>query len=252
LQPEVLAGTPQGFIMVREDGTTVEGNSIYIQSFSANTITSPNHCLNNGDYIVITGCLGTVSAINGQIFQVTGATTNTFVASGNTIAGTYFGGGLIQRMYIPFIQTKQFPLAWDMGRKTRLGTQMYLFTTTPNGQIELQIYLSQNAASAYNFGPIVPAVNSTNNALIYTDILYTCPESTNLGLTPANINLQTPTATQQEQIWHRMNTSLIGDTVQIGITLSGAQMLDTTFSNQFAEIELHGFVIDVTPSQLLS
>ena len=29
---------------------------------------------------------------------------------------------------------------------------------------------------------------------------------------------------QQEQIWHRMNTSLIGDTVQIGFTMSDDQM----------------------------
>jgi ribosomal protein L31 len=32
------------------------------------------------------------------------------------------------------------------------------------------------------------------------------------------------TASQQSQIWHRMNTSLLGDTVQIGFTMSDAQM----------------------------
>ena len=86
-------------------------------------------------------------------------------------------------------------------------------------------------------------------------MLYTCPESTNLGLTPANINLQMVTAAnafQQQQIWHRMNTSLIGDTVQFGITLNDDQMRDTSFNSQFAEIEFHGVIIDVTPSQMLS
>ena len=33
-----------------------------------------------------------------------------------------------------------------------------------------------------------------------------------------------PTATTQNQIWHRMNTSLLGDTVQIGFTLTDDQM----------------------------
>jgi hypothetical protein len=67
-----------------------------------------------------------------------------------------------------------------------------------------------------------------NDSLINSSVLYTCPESTNLGLTPANINLQTPTAIQQSQIWHRMNTSLIGDTIQIGFTISNEQMIELT------------------------
>ena len=139
-----------------------------------------------------------------------------------------------------------------MGRKTRIGPQQYLFTTTPLGQIELQIYLSQNANDPYNFGPIVPSANSENNSLVYSDNLYTCPESTNLGLSAANINLQQITGAQQQQIWHRMNTSLLGDTVQIGFTMSDAQMRNTSFNNQFVEIELHALVIDVSPSQVLA
>ncbi len=61
-----------------------------------------------------------------------------------------------------------------------------------------------------------------------------------------------PLASNQAQIWHRMNTSLIGDTVQIGVTLNDTQMRDTEFNNQFVEIELHGFILDVTPSQILA
>lgn len=252
LQPEVIAGNQQGFVIFREDGTN-ESNSLYIQSISGSTVTSPDHCLNDGDYVVISGALGTIGTqVNDKIFSVANSTTNTFTLNPTISAGTYSGGGLIKRMYIPFIQTKQFPVAWDMARKTRIGAQQYLLTTTNQGQIELQIYLSQNAASAYNFGPIVPANNEQNNTLIYSDILFTCPESTNLGLTPANVNLQMPTASQQAQIWHRMNTSLIGDTVQLGFTMSEDQMRDTEFRNQFAEIELHAFVIDVTPSQVLA
>jgi hypothetical protein len=258
LQPKVIAGNQQGFVVFRDSGTN-ESNSLYIQAITITsgvvTITSPNHNLNEGDYVVISGCLG-VSNINGAIFGVDIPTTNTFVLSlavGQVVpSGTYAGGGVIQRMYVPFVQTKQFPVAWDAARKTRLGNQQYLFSTTSSGQVTLYIYLSMNDASPYNFGPIVPQVNAENDALIYSTIVYTCPESTNLGLTPANINLQMITAPQQQQIWHRMNTSLIGDTVQLGITLSDTQMRDTGFNSQFAEIELHGFIMDVNPSQLLA
>lgn len=251
LQPDVIAGNQQGFIVFRDRGTA-ESSSLYIQNISGNTITSPNHCLNNGDYIIISGAIG-VTGVNGNIYSVGEATTNTFILEGSsTPSGTYSGGGMIQRLYVPFVQTRQFPVAWDAARKTRIGNQQYLLSTTNNGQITLFIFLSLNDQSPYNFGPIVPSDDVTNNTLIYSTIIYTCPESTNLGLTPANINLQMVTASQQQQIWHRMNTSLIGDTVQIGFTLSDTQMRDTTLSNQFAEIELHGFILDVEASQLLA
>ena len=69
-QPLVAAGNQQGFVLLRDDGTA-EGNSLYIQSISGSTITSPSHGLNVGDYIVISGALGTIgSQINDKIFSV--------------------------------------------------------------------------------------------------------------------------------------------------------------------------------------
>lgn len=311
------------------------------------TVYSPNHMLNNGDYIIIDDAIGTVattfvpmttdSQINGQIFEVQFATANEFnlgtIKRPNLIPGTYLGLGVIIRMYVPQIQTKQFPVQWGMARRTRLGPQQYLFTTTDDGQITLQIFLSQNAANPYNLGPIVPKL-SINNALIYSDILYTSPnvettaiENISLGpignnsattininfpvfLVPGSLNIfigsvatfmdnsmgvlaatgtglsgtinyrtgaavlnfsvapnaqpslasysyyaedvQTPTSKQQAQIWQRMNTSLIGDTVQIGFTLSPDQMTDPNFDSQFAEIELHSIILDVSPASVLA
>lgn len=228
LQQEVLAGNQQGFLIFRDVGTG-EATSLYITSFSGatNIVTSPDHTLYNGEFIVITGVIGTVgSFVNGKTFSIFGVTQNTFQLSPDPLLGssTYFGGGLITKIYVPFIQTKQFPLAWDIGLKTRIGVQRYLLTATENSQITLQIYLSENEDNPYNSGPIIPDPASTNGSLIYSTVLYTCPESTNLGLTNANINLQTPTAIQQSQLWHRINTSLIGDTIQLGFTLSEDQI----------------------------
>lgn len=329
LTPLVIGGNQQGFVLFR-DSDTNESASLYIQSISGSTITSPNHGLQMGDYITISGALGTVGAqINGKIFSVGGNVfTDTFVLNPTIPGGTYLGSGVIKRMYVPYIQTKQFPVAWGMGRKTRLGVQQYLLSTTKQAEITLLIFLNEDANNPYNDGPIVPDVSSINNSLIYSTVLYTCPESTNLGLTPANVNLQMPTARSQSQIWHRINTSLLGDTVQVGFTMSDAQMraiggpllaitgatrsnpsvltvvndfvadqvveirsivgmtelnnnnyivisatpttvtidVDSTSftayisggtinavgpNNQFAEIELHGFILDVSPSMLL-
>jgi hypothetical protein len=229
-QPLVYAGNAQGFVLTKGEGTD-EATSLYIQNISGSTVVSPNHCLNNNDYIVISGVNGTLSTqVNGNIFKVNLiSTSGSFDADQFTLipalaAGTYTGGGLITRLYVPYIQTKQFPVSWDIGRKTRIGTQQYLLTSTANAQITLLIFLSQDGSLPYNEGPIVPTSNSINNSLVYDTTLYTCPESTNLGLSPSNTNLQMVTAASQDQIWHRMNTSLLGDTVQVGFTLNDAQM----------------------------
>ena len=263
LQPIVLGGNQQGFILIRESNNTGEDNSLIINNIVANIVTSNNHNLNNGDFIVIYDVLGTIGpAVNGLIFQVSQATNTTFQISPNPGAGTYLGNGYITRMYVPNIQTKQFPAAWEMGRKTRIGTQQYLLTKTPDGQITVQIYLSQDTSTPYNNPPIPPALQPLNSSLIYNQIVFTCQESTNLGLTPLNTNLlmlSQPGATagsdapnSQARIWHRMNTSLIGDTIQLGFTLNQAQMLDPNLKLQFREIELHGFILDISPSQMLS
>jgi hypothetical protein len=259
LQPSVIAGNQQGYIIERGIGTG-EAASLYINNIVANVITSVNHCLNTGDYVQILNCLGTVGTIvNGKPFSIFVINNNSFSISNpnvGLISGTYLGGGTITRMYVPQIYSKQFPTAWELAKKTRIGVQQYLFTKTNNAQITLQIFLSTNIAEAFNNGPIVPDEDSLNDGLIYSNILFTCPESTNLGLTPANTNLQNLTAidssgsasNNQSQIWHRMNTSLIGDTVQFGFTLSPTQMLDLSFSSQFAEIEFHAAILDINPA----
>lgn len=261
--PIVIAGNQQGFVVVRDQGTVSEAPSLYIRSFGAgNTVVSPNHGLNNGDFIYILDVLGTIGAIvnsspvalppSYKIFKIAVVDSDTFsIDSEDPVIGTYLGNGTITRLYVPQIQTKEFPPSWGLSRKTRIGVQQYLFTTTANAQITLQIFLSQSSASPFNFAPYVPDINADNNSVVFSDVLYTCIEGINLGLTPANINLQQIVPNQQ-RTWHRMNTSLIGDTVQVGFTLSDDQMYDSTLTNQVAEIELHGMILDVSPSSMLS
>lgn len=251
LQPIVIAGNQQGFVVERAFGTQ-ETPSLFIKNFlTASTLLVPNHGLNPNDYIIIYNCLGDVGAlVNGKVFQVQIVVDeDNFTINPSIADSSYLGLGVITRMYVPFIQSKQFPVSWGIARKTRLGVQQYLFTTTVNGQITLNIYLSTDSLNAYNN----PDINSGD---IYSQVLYTCPESTNLGLTPANVNLQMPISRTQAQTWHRIATSLIGDTVQFGFTLSDAQMrsvdLDDNPLYQFQEIEFQGAILDVTPSSLLA
>ncbi len=233
LQQTVIGGNQQGFVILRANGTGEE-KSLAIANIVGNVITSPDHCLALGDFIIIEGVTGTAGQyLNGKTFEVALPTLTTFTLDPTIPSGlTYTGGGTITRLFVPQIQTKQFPSAWGLGRKTRIGVQQYLLSKTPLGQITLYIFLSTDNSTPYNFGPIVPEIEPENNALVYSTILNTCPESTNMGLTPANSNLQQlnligsdgTSSNNQQQIWHRINTSLLGDTIQLGFTLSDSQM----------------------------
>lgn len=244
LFPATIAGNPQGYVLVIGEGTG-EGVSGDIQSINTSTlvITSVDHCVSAGDYLYFSGALG-LTGFNGIIRKVTSTpTVNTFIFDvivGSPIpSGTYLGLGTFTRLSEPLMQTKQFNPYWNEGRQVRLSSQKYLLDATAIGQVTVNIYLSQDASTPWN-----SPLNAVNSSLEYSQLLYTCPESTNLGLTPANINLQMLTAATQAQIWHRMNTSLIGDTFQIGFTLSDAQMRNLTYAT--SEIVLHGmqFVVD--------
>jgi hypothetical protein len=250
LFPTVVAGTPQGFVVVKGEGTG-EAPTGYISAIAPvsdpnqTQITSYNHCVASGDYLYFMGALGNIS-LNNLVGQVqTIIDINNFTVDIPYQSGTYIGLGVFARLSQPLIQSKQFPPSWGVGRQVRMGTQQYLMDTTDVGQVTLNIYLSMNPDDAWNTSTQVTDPNDPNDAIIYSTVLYTCPESTNIGLTPANTNLQMPTASRQRQIWHRMNTSLIGDTVQFGITLNDAQMRN--YANAISEVTLHAAVLDVYP-----
>ena len=249
LYPKCIAGNPQGFVLSLDEGTS-EGPSGAIQAIAISggvtQITSTNHCVNIGDYLLINNAIG-VTPFNGLIGKVVSApSANMFVIDILFPSGTYIGAGTYTRLSQPLLQTKQFPSYWNIERQTRIGPQKYLFDRTSNGQVTLNIYLSQDNTNSWNN----PIINVAPNSLEYSQIIHTCPESTNLGLTPANINLQTPLAFTQQRIWHRNNTSLIGDTVQLGITLSDAQMRNLEYAT--SEITLHAISIPVSPAGLIA
>ena len=251
LFPSVVAGNPQGYVVTLANGTgeTPTGTIEALATNSGATkITSTDHCVALGDYLYISGCLGT-TAINGKIGKVISIQSSTqFTIDVVFPSGTYLGLGKFTRLSQPLIQTKQFPFYWDLARQMRLTAQKYLLDKTTDAQITVNIYLSQDSITPWNNPP--PIDLGAPDALIYQQTVYTCPESTNIGLTAANVNLQMQGSSKSDQIWHRMNTSLIGDSVQLGFTLSDAQMRNLDYAT--SEIALHGVILYVQPGPLLA
>ena len=189
-------GTPQGFVLLRDEGTN-EAVSGSIEAISDDgngmtLITSFDHCVNTGDtgtkglgdYLYFSEAIGS-TYLNGQIgLVIETPDADTFVVDIPFESATYLGLGKFTRLCQPFAQTKMFQPYWETGRKVRLSVQKYLFNYTANSQVTVNIYLSENEDVVWNEGPLVPGLNVTNSGLIYSQLVYTCPESTNLGLTP--------------------------------------------------------------------
>ncbi len=258
--PNVCAGNQQGFVMLLDQGTG-EGPSGYIQTVTVLgpndlQINSLNHCLmpggpefQVGDYLQLQNMTG-ATILNGQIGSVS------LIPSGNSydpdnftlsfsiphgyVSGYVPGSGLFARLCQPFFQTKQFPTYWNDGRQVRLGVQKYLMDNTTSGEITVNIYLSQDPDDPWTSDSIVPLA-SPNNSLVYSNILLTHPETE---------PIQNPVAEGSYQIWHRINTSLIGSTVQLSFTLSDAQMRNIVLAS--SEIALQGIILDVSPGPQLS
>jgi len=215
-------------------------NGTYAQIISATGASFTINVNTVGYTAYMSGGVATFSPMQNQIGKVIStADANTFVVDVPFVTATYVGLGKFTRLSQPLLQTKQFPVYWDQGRQTRLSTQKYLMDYTANSQVTVNVYLSQDPDDVWN----TPQPLSETSALVYSQLMYTCPESTNIGLTPSNTNLQMPTAEGQYQIWHRFNTSLIGDSVQVGITLSDAQMRNLTYAT--SEITLQGMHLTV-------
>lgn len=252
--PSIVGGNPQGYVLIKGQGTgEAQSGTIFDITNTGDgftTITSYDHCVTNanpltgdGDYIYIRGCLGTTD-INDRVGKVIRVIDqNTFTIDLPFPAGTYLGLGTFARLCQPLLLTKQFNFYWEQGRQAILGVQKYLFDRTTTGEVTVNLYLSQDDQNVWN-NPL------NNSAIVYSQKVFTCPESTNIGLTPANTNLQMPTAATQFQIWHRMSTSLLGDTVQIGITLSNDQMKN--FELATSDISLHAIVLTTQPGPQLA
>ncbi len=237
--PNVIGGNQQGYVMVKQTSRSQAGEDIsgYVTNIVGNVVTSPNHTLATGDYLYFTGAIGSVG-INFTTRRITVTNINTFNMDGDPVTGTYLGGGEFTRLSNFRIITKQFPAYWEQGRQVRIGGQKYLFDRTNLGELTVLLSLSQDMSNFDN--PL------DNGSVIYNNLIYTRPD-------PGSITLP-----GQQQIWHNYQTSLIGDTVQIGFTLSDAQMRALSSTEQpsptvsQAPVTLQAIQFDLYPAGVLA
>lgn len=179
-QPDIVGGNQQGFVEYLDE-QTVNDVSLAITAIQPNTtlptvITSPNHNLNTGDVIGISGVpQGTPYAnLNGGIFGIIlgdnsnanpqnmfrlmlySSVTNQFSTPQLDVsAGTYIGGGLINIRDNFNVVSKKFNFL-DEGQSIQLGyLDILMDATEPDqpGAISLNVYLDYNTVEPSNTLP---------------------------------------------------------------------------------------------------
>jgi len=231
----IAAGNQQGFVVQITPEDIPTSNTRYILAISGNTITSPNHNIYFGNYVLISNCVG-VTNLNGFIYLVTSASANSFTIP-STAVGTYLGGGLIKVLNNIKITSKMFTPFWAFGRRYRLKYAEYLFDNTSDGEVVCNVYVDTKSSDSLN--------DPSNSNTIDADSSITCLLGNNIIFT----HPETLYATQQlaqSVIWHRQYYSAEGETFQIEITLGDTQMHNINVVN--SDIVLHGIIFYFEPA----
>lgn len=188
----IVGGNQQGFVEIL-DYLTTNDISLYISNIvtsgSPTVITSPNHNMQTGFVIGISGIPASTpgSDLNGGIFAIDVSDQNTFTLNSfnsvdnqfdipvtSTMAGTYIGGGSINIRENFYVNSKKFNFL-DEGQNIQLGYLDILMPAVANGEISINIYLNYDdltpSNTLYNnqiFGVAPPIADTFFNTVIPT------------------------------------------------------------------------------------
>lgn len=254
----IVAGNQQGFVLVLNQDTT-NSESLSITAITPQAlpnpviITSPNHNLQTGDFVKLTGIIGSgapnPNTLNGNIYRVilfptneinqftlesldpvTGAATTVTLAPG----GTYLGMGRITYFNNFNITTKVFAPFYEGAGQARVGYLDFLFDKTTDGELTCNFYVDEDNVDS------ISGNNPLNSGLSGTNTVLTRPE--NLTLIPYQ--------DQQSKIWHRMFIQSIAQNFQLELKLSDLQMSNEAIST--SGLTFHAMVIYLSKNSRLT
>lgn len=232
--PIVMSGNQQGFTLIQQDRTTNE-RTLAIQAVSGSTVTSVDHNLRTGDYIIIENSIGITLTPVQDVYQVQSVTdADNFIING-TFAGTYLGNGVITVLQNFRVGSKRFNPYLSVQQTVRVSHIYFFLDRTDDGEFEAQMLIDENTSIPMPpFSPFDPARRANLPANRQNDIVLTRPEN-NMTFEPT-----------QEKIWHPKKYSVDAQFIQLSMTLTDAQMQDLDIYR--ADWILHAILINVSPS----
>lgn len=229
----VVAGNQEGYVFIVDADLSANSPSLqitdfqYVSGFTA-TITAINHNLSLGDYVKIENAQG-ITSLNGLIRQVSSVSVNSFVLDtlGDTISGTYTGGGTLTKVTPIDFKTKQYNFYASQGVDAYLQKVDFFVDRTENGQCTVDFYVSSSDSGILSQAALT-------GSMVGTSIL----ETSAYALLPIE--------QQQVRLWHPLYFFAEGETVQFRFFLSQDQAKNPLIAE--SDFQLHAMICGATPT----
>lgn len=250
----VVAGNQEGFTFMVDADIPVNASVIQITnitssgSFNGFTLNCINHNMRDGEYIYITGVIGTgnLDLLNNQIFQVTVPLSMSspdpnnisivYIQTTDTISGTYKGGGTYARVSNISIKTKEYNFYAKQARNFGVTRVDFMVDKTSVGAIQVDYYVATNYQSMVSDSTGTQTILGTNtlDTFAYPDIPF---ESTST------------------RIWHPVYFQGSGEVVQFQLSMTDAQItrvdndgMGNITGPSFVDFQMHAMCIYATPT----
>jgi len=230
----VVAGNQQGYVFLVNNNVTsnapvLQITEAYMPVPGGNVkLIIKNHNLADSDYIQITNVQGS-TGLNNKIYKIdliVGA--DEVWIEEASFTGAYKGGGTVERVSNINILTKQYNFYIDEGRNAYISKVDFLVDRTEDGQVTVDCFIGSSV-----FGLIDGA--QTSGAILGTaGILETFPYAL------------IPSESQQEQLWHPIYPMADGQSIQLKIYMSDAQIVNGLIA--FSDFQLHAMTFYATPT----
>lgn len=185
----VVGGNQQGFVEVIAQQSNND-ESLIISDITTTgtttTIISPNHNLQDGDFIKILSASG-ITGLTNVIFKV--ETTPTVDKITINVAtpgsfGTFTGNGLMTVVNNYSLLSKKFNLSLAEAAQTRLMYTDFYFDRDDNGQVQVNLLINESQIDPVNRDPTVPPpISSVSSAITNITSLGTTPPTTEITVT---------------------------------------------------------------------
>lgn len=221
--PSVAFGNQQGFVEIIQPFFTSNDSSLWVQNIVGNTVTSPQHNLFEGQYVIFRNADG-MTNLNNLTFQIQNVLDeNTFTIDGSP-TGTYNGNGTMEVLSEIKVLTKQFTPFWTKGNRYELKYIDILFDKTSAGEVAVDVFV--------DFSNTNSMTDTSTGVVLGAATVSTAPESTNLPY----YSFQQ----QGNQIWKRFYTVAMGETFQVQFSFNDSQMRTTQQVN--ADMVIHAMI----------
>ena len=246
-QRQILAGTPEGFVLRLQPEVARNAPSMYITNiaFDPNGIltlkiinhnlsATPSEFPNDNDFILLENIVAdsaTMTFLNGAIFpvnSVVGPDTITINTFGGVTTGEYYGGGTAARVSNIQITTKQFNPYSDLDRNVYVSKIDFGVRKTETGAITVDYYPSSTNVSMIQGGVITGAIMGNS-------VLETSPYSATLY----------PLEQYQELLWHPVYFQTSGEFVQFSMYFTANQMINPNIA--LVDFVLEGMCLYTQP-----